>query len=236
MKLVEYNNQLYSWGRSGCNNEKIKFAFNLQRSVFKYVTFRKYWNHMSNFLKILTLAVFILFTGKICAQHWQNEDLPLNRNYWGFALGLQLGPIDRYEISPLWCYRITPGIWTGLSGRYIFHNNKALNINIKSHVYGGALFGDFVVIRSFEKLKPFNFPGSLFLRGELEMLNLNVNAFDPGNHPGQKRFWKPGYLVGAGLRQVSKTGAGFFITVQYNLNDSKRLPYDNPVVKFGFVF
>lgn len=187
-------------------------------------------------MKILALAVFISITWKIGAQHRQSVEVPLKRSYWGFALGLQLGPIDRYEISPLLGYRIKQGIWTGISGRYIFHNNKNLHVKLKSHVYGGAVFTDFVVVKSFEKLKPFNFPGSLFLRGELEMLNMNVDAFDPGNHPGQTRFWKPGYLVGAGLRQISKTGAGFFFTVQYNLNDAKRLPYDNPVVKFGFVF
>ena len=189
-------------------------------------------------MKHILLLLLISHACASVASSQQNreEEIPLKKLHYSVGLGFQLGPIDRFEASPAIAYRIFPRWSVALGPRYLYYRNKALNLNIKSHAYGGSFYSDLVLVKTFEKLKPLNFPGSLFLRGELEMLNLNVNDFDPGNHLGQTRFWKPGYLLGGGLKQVTKTGSGLFIVVMYNFNDSKRLPYDNPAVKFGFVF
>lgn len=188
----------------------------------------------------ILLALFLIFISyPIAASSLENnpEEKRWSENiYYGISLGFQLGQINRYEVAPIIGYKFTPAWSVGLGARYNYYRDKRFEYNIKSHIYGGSIFSDLVVIPDLGKVLPFRMLGSLFLHGEIELLNLPAKDFDEENYPDQTRFWKPGYLLGAGLRQSTGKRSWLYFVVLYNLNDSKRLPYDNPFIRFGFVF
>lgn len=158
-----------------------------------------------------------------------------DRFYYGGSFGFQLGPINRIEIAPTAGFRITPAWSTGLGVRYIYYRDKRIGNNFDSHIWSGSLFTDLVLVKDLDKVLPFRMSGSFFIHGELEMLNLPTRDFNSDPEATGTRFWQPGYILAAGLRQSLGKRSYLFIMVGYNFNDSDRLPYDNPFIRFGLI-
>lgn len=158
-----------------------------------------------------------------------------DRFYYGGSFGFQLGPINRFEVAPTAGFRITPAWSTGLGARYIYYKDKRLGNNFESHIWSGSLFTDLVLVKDLDKVLPFRMTGSFFIHGELEMLNLPTRNFNSDPDAAGTRFWQPGYILSAGLRQSVGKRSYLFIMVGYNFNNSNRLPYDNPFIRFGLI-
>ena len=158
-----------------------------------------------------------------------------DRFYYGGSFGFQLGPINRFEIAPTAGFRITPAWSTGVGARYIYYRDKRIGNNFTSHIWAGNLYTDLVLIKNLDKVLPFRMTGSFFIHGELEMLNLPSRDFNPDPESATERFWKPGYILAAGLRQSVGKRSYLYIMVGYNFNNSDRLPYYNPFIRFGLI-
>ncbi|TVR72117.1 MAG: hypothetical protein EA408_07295 [Marinilabiliales bacterium] len=161
-----------------------------------------------------------------------------NRIYYGGYLGVDLGLINQYEISPLAGYRITPWLNAGAGAKYQYYHNKQVGSVFSSHIFGPILFTDIVPVSNINDLLPFRFlEAGLYIHGEVDLFSLPVSYFDTENRfSGQNRFFRPSWIAGAGLRSVSDTGRNLNIMIIIDLSGHERKIYANPAVRIGFMF
>ncbi len=191
---------------------------------------------ISKFILLFLAAVLFSTSARASEFGKPEEKWFFNRIFYGASLGFQLGSVVRYEAAPVIGYYFSPAWSAGIGIRYIYFRDKRMDFNFTSHIYGGNIFTDFVVIPDLDRVLPFRMVGALFLRGEFEVLSMPSQDFDIDRIAEGNRFWKPGYILGAGIKQAAGKRTQLFILSGYNFNDSGRLPYDNPFIRFGIVF
>lgn len=139
---------------------------------------------------------------------------------YGGNMGLRLGNLTYFEISPQVGYKLSerfiPGV--GATYRYIRWNYPGYSI-AESTIYGGSIWGRYFITEN------------IFAYGEYEVLS---GEWDPFFRPGS-RYEITSILVGGGYRQ--RIGfASTYILVLLNLNDSVDSPYVNPIIRVGLGF
>lgn len=148
--------------------------------------------------------------------------------YVGGGLGLQFGVATVIDISPLVLYEPVKFLQVGLGGTYIYNRVRFNQQIFQTNIYGGR-----AVLRLLPLRNMFSNSDAFFLHGEYEIMNLE-DFTDPSILAGRLNI--PAYNVGAGYQQA--IGARSFTTLSFlfNLNDDPRYPFNNPMIRFGFMF
>jgi hypothetical protein len=136
----------------------------------------------------------------------------------GGNLGASFGNITFVEISPQLGYLVKPSLLVGLSGRYIYYEERfpAPFSNFSTNIYGGGPYVQYYFLQNF------------IAHAEYELLNQN-DFRDP-----DKRVNIQSLFVGGGYRSMIGGNSFFSILLLYNLNETYNSPYTNPILRIGF--
>ncbi len=152
-------------------------------------------------------------------------------------LWLTFGTRTYIEVSPLLGYHITDRLSVGLGPHYIYQSQKATPIyplSFQTHVYGLKGFARFALITNAEQFLPIKLFNELFAQMEYEGLSLEKAYYYAPSYPDNGRFIYQGFLVGAGISQRVGIFNSISFMVLWNLNESSRSPFSNPVFRVGF--
>jgi hypothetical protein len=160
------------------------------------------------------------------------------RFYYGGYLGVELGLVNQFEISPVAGFRISPRWSAGTGAKYQYYHDRQLDQVFRAHLFAPLAFSDFVAIRDLDEFFPFRFiEGAFTIHVQMDMFSLPTAHFDLDNdHAGQSRFFRPTWLAGAGLRRQTGPYSYFNILIMMDISDHLRSVYKNPVVRFGLTF
>jgi hypothetical protein len=147
---------------------------------------------------------------------------------------LSFGTVTYIEVAPLAGYHITDRLSVGLGPHYIYQSRKAVYglAPFQTHIYGFKGFVRFAVLTHAEEYLPVNIFSDLFIHAEYEGLSLEKRIFDPAGGTG--RFLYQGFLVGGGLSQRLGMNNSISLMVLWDLNESSKSPFSNPVFRVGF--
>jgi hypothetical protein len=153
--------------------------------------------------------------------------------------GLMFGSINQIEVSPVAGYCITDRISIAAGLKYEFYSQTRLysyQTQVKTNIYATRLFGRYVVIKNISELIPIGSNSSLFLHAEVESSNLEKKYFYQPNFPNEGRFWNTALLVGTGIAQPASERITFYATFLWDTSGTSISLYNNPVIRFGFLF
>jgi hypothetical protein len=177
------------------------------------------------FLLPVVLTFFIVFrtAGQQDSLYTYKEYKPRFKDhlYLGGSLGLQIGTVTVIEVSPLAMYNITPRLFTGIGGTYIYYNDIQFQPNYTTNIYGGRVLLNYTVI------------WNIFLHAEYELLNYQPFSL---YQVDTKRIFVNDWLVGVGFRQWIGTKSFMFLSLLWNLNETPNSPYVNPIIRVGIGF
>jgi hypothetical protein len=152
-------------------------------------------------------------------------------------LWLSFGSMTYVEVAPLVGYQVTDRLAVGLGPHYIYQSRKATSYYpyaYQTHVFGIKGFARFALITHAEEFLPINLFSDLFAHVEYEGMSLEKQYYYAPNFPDDGRFIYQGFLVGGGINQRVGLYNSISIMVLWNLNESTRSPYSNPVFRVGF--
>ncbi|MEN8227613.1 MAG: hypothetical protein ABFS38_05615 [Bacteroidota bacterium] len=152
-------------------------------------------------------------------------------------LWLSFGTSTYIEVAPLLGYHVNDRLSVGLGPHYIYQSQKATPyypVSYQTHVYGLKGFARFSLITNAEQFLPINLFSDLFVHMEYEGLSLEKAYYYSPSYPDDGRFIYQGFLVGGGFSQRIGMFNSISFTVLWNLNESSRSPYSNPVFRIGF--
>ena len=150
---------------------------------------------------------------------------------------LSFGTMTYVEVAPLVGYHVSDRFAVGLGPHYIFQSQKATSYYpyaYQTHVFGLKGFARFSLITHAEDFLPINLFSDLFVHVEYEGMSLEKQYYYAPNYPDDGRFIYQGLLVGGGITQRVGLYNSISIMVLWNLNESSRSPYSNPVFRVGF--
>jgi hypothetical protein len=168
----------------------------------------------------------------------QEKEESNRKFFFGGNFALMIGTITNIEISPLVGYHITTRLSAGTGITYAYYKERFTGFNTyESHIYGGRIFGSWLAIKNLKELIGLPGNGGIIGYTEYEALNMDDNYKTTLINTGDKqREWFHNVYVGGGYRQPLGRNASFNIMVLWNLNQSPKLPYDNPTIRVGFYF
>jgi len=176
--------------------------------------------------KSIIYAIIFVIAAAINLQA-QEKITMLNPNiFFGGNFGLQFGSITQINLSPTVGYRFPNQISAGVGLTYDYYNDSRYQFSTSA--YGASIFGRY------------NINKYLFAHVELE--NLNMAQLDISTNPitnistisESDRYWITSFFVGGGYRQLIGERSSAYIMVLWNLNQSTKSPYSNPIIKIGF--
>lgn len=174
-------------------------------------------------LWIIFNLIFLLSLIAIKSSEAQNEDgfLQLDRRMvFGGSFGLQFGTQTIIDISPMTGYRLTKRFVLGVSPTYKYYSYVPYNgSRLSSNVFGGGVFTRYYLI------------DQLFAHAEYEFLHYRSLNGTTMQYNDFKSL-----LVGGGYMERIGSNSYFTISVLWNLNDTYNSIYNNPVIRFGYLF
>jgi len=185
------------------------------------------------------LLILILISAGLATHLKAQQEMPDRKGkfYLVPELWLSVGTRSYIEIAPLIAYHLTHRFSAGLGPHYIFQSQKETPFfpySYRTHLFGIKAFARFSLITNAEQFLPVNLFSELFLHAEYEAISLEKAHFYAPSYPDKGRFIYQGFLAGAGLSQrVGPLNSISFI-VLWDLNESTRSPYSNPVLRFAF--
>jgi hypothetical protein len=147
---------------------------------------------------------------------------------------MSFGTVTYIEVAHLVGYHLNDRLTIGLGPHYIFQSSRptpAYPNGWQTHVFGLKGFARFALITNAEQFLPINLFSDLFIHVEYEGMSLERNIYSPGD---QGRFIYHGFLVGGGVSQRIGIYNSISFMVLWDLNESSRSPYSNPVFRIGF--
>ena len=197
--------------------------------------------HFTRIIGFMALS-FVMFQGclKSSSLFAQSEDewadiRPIDRLFFGGNFGLMFGTVTNIEISPLVGYYLTPRLAAGGGTRFEYYRDKGYYAPYQTTIYGANLFSRYTIIRNLGEGLNIGLNTGIFAQVEYEALSLDRAYFEPP-YTEEGRFWVHSVLVGGGFIQPIGRRSAFILTVLYNLNETARSPYSNPIVRVGFTF
>lgn len=170
------------------------------------------------FLFLLCLIPLI----SVKAQERPKEKVPFGqRLVFGGNIGLQFGNYTFVDISPLVGYKVTDQLIMGLGATYIYYSVDDFQYKYSTNIFGGRTFTKYYLMEN------------LFAHVEYEILNMEV--VDDLTYK-LVRTNIPSLFVGGGYRQMMGERSAFELLLLYNLMEERNSPYQNPIVRAGFVF
>jgi hypothetical protein len=145
------------------------------------------------------------------------------------------GTITNIEISPLVGYYITPKLAAGTGIRFEYFKDKGYYESYETTIYGGNIFSRYTIINNLGERLDIGLNAGIFGQVEYEALSLERGYFEPP-YTEDGRFIVHSVLVGGGIIQSIGRRSAFLLSVLYNLNETSRSPYSNPIVRVGFTF
>lgn len=152
-------------------------------------------------------------------------------------LWLSVGTVTYIEVAPMVGYHITDRIAVGLGPHYIYQSQRATPVyrySYQTHIYGVKGFARFALITNAERFLPIQLFSDLFAHIEYEGMSLEKKYYYSPSFPDDGRFIYQGLLVGGGLSQKIGIRNSITFMVLWNLNESSRSPYSNPVFRIGY--
>ena len=164
-----------------------------------------------------------------------------DRLFFGGSFGLAIGSYTDIEISPHVGYYITPRWAAGIGITYEYYNNKYHFVDgngrferYETHVFGGRLFTNYVIINNVSDWLPLGFNFRIFAHVEYEALSYEKGFFIY-DVPG--RELQNSILVGGGLRFPMGKRSSMNLTILWNLNSNLNDIYGSgPIIRFGYNF
>jgi hypothetical protein len=188
--------------------------------------------------KIATLLLLTCLVFPASGSGWEDPPSLRDRLFFGGNFGLSFGDVTSIIVSPIAGFHFTPRLAGGLGIRYEYYKNNYPGFSpYDTHIYGGSVFSRFMIVKNMGEVIGFGGLGTgLFIQGEYETLSLEREYFDFSAVDPEGRFFLHSVLVGGGIYQPIGERAGFLITVLWNLNESHKSIYSNPVIRIGFTF
>ncbi|SMO47678.1 hypothetical protein [Solitalea koreensis] len=149
-----------------------------------------------------------------------NEDKPPRESkiFYGGNIGLQFGTYTFIDLSPMVGYKVVPHLGIGVGITYQYLSNRGYGYSN----YGARTFANYNV------WKP------IILQAEYEYLSVQSSAFANKVTVSSRRALNNVYL-GGGLRQRVGPRSALDILLLYNVNEVSNSPYQNPLLRVGFV-
>ena len=165
---------------------------------------------------IATISLIMIFN--ITANGQKEQDN--NRILIGGSMGLQFGTISFVDLGPKAGYYITDNLVAGLGGVYKYFNDKRYRGDYSTSIYGGRLFLQYDIF------------DPIYAYGELEYL-----TYDGYNSIGNiVPIESTNILLGAGYKNRISSRSYIYIILLYNINETIKTPYSNPVLRTGFMW
>ncbi len=186
--------------------------------------------------RILPLIILIL----VCEiQSFAQEEMPSRKGKFFLIpeLWLSFGTNTYVDVAPLVGYHVSDRLSVGLGPHYIFQSRKATPaypFSYQTHVFGLKSFARFALVTNAERYLPINLFSDLFVQVEYEGLSLEKAYYYAPSYPDEGRFIYQAFLVGGGFTQRIGMFNSISLMVLWNLNESTRSPYSNPVFRIGF--
>lgn len=173
-------------------------------------------------LLILVMAIILADTNSV-AQKSENpyRGVPFKeRIFLGGDLGVSFGSDITYiRVAPVLGYTVSPKFSFGAGPSYQYWEDKRFRPTLESTIWGASAFGRYFLL------------DQLFIQSEFEVLNLEEIAFTVGSDfDDRKRVTIPVLFVGGGYSQRTASGAGFFVSVLYDVIGDRNSPYPNDIV------
>jgi hypothetical protein len=121
-------------------------------------------------------------------------------------------------------YQFTERLQGGVGVTYIYYKVKDsyYNYSYETSIYGGRVFGRYYFLQS------------LFGHVEVEMLNMDVPAYDLNSATyDYVRDNITSVMVGGGYSQSLGGSAALYLMVLWNLTEEQYSPYQNPIFRIG---
>jgi hypothetical protein len=150
---------------------------------------------------------------------------------------ISFGSLTYIDVAPMVGYHILDRLSVGLGPHYIFQSQKATSLYpyaYQTHVFGLKGFARFALLTNAERFLPINLFSDLFVHVEYEGMSLEKQYYYAPTYPEDGRFIYQGLLIGGGFTQRIGMYNSFSFMVLWNLNESTRSPYSNPVFRLGF--
>jgi hypothetical protein len=188
--------------------------------------------YVPGFRKILAFILLTFIFSIISAQESREEVPPIKeRLFFGGSFSLQLGTITNIEVSPVVGLWVLPRLAVAAGPSYNYFKFG----NVKTDIFGGRGYVQFVILRDLEKFIPLGTGTSIFLHLEDELLSLESVPW--GNiSVTTRRFIVNTVLSGPGVSQQMGRRASVNFMVLWALNDSGYEIYSTPEIRIGFVF
>ena len=181
---------------------------------------------------LLFCAIFILAGNQFASAQDTIPEEPekhrsplMDRLFFGGSLGLQFGSATYIDVSPMIGYKLTEKFHIGTGFTYIYYKYKDsyYNYSYETSIYGGRVFGRYYILEN------------LFAHTEIEMLNMEVPAYDISTgYYDYVRDNITSVMVGGGYAQSLGGTAALYIMVLWNLTEEQYSPYSNPIFRIGF--
>ncbi|MCL2028671.1 MAG: hypothetical protein FWG79_09355 [Bacteroidales bacterium] len=151
---------------------------------------------------------------------FQKENLRL-----GGTFGLAFGTITAIDISPLVGYQFTPMFQGGASVIYNYYSDARWSPRFTMSTYGAAPYLQFrPIIGSFR---------NVFFHAEYGILNHDINR---SPLLPEVREWLHYPMIGGGAFLPIGPNGGLTISLLWNLNETNKSLYANPILRIGFSF
>lgn len=152
-------------------------------------------------------------------------------------LWLSFGTTTYIDVAPMLGYHVSDRFSVGLGPHYIYQAQKATAWypqSYQTHLYGVKGFARFALITHAEEFLPINLFSDLFVHVEYEGMSLEKAYYYAPAFPEDGRFIYQGFLAGIGFSQRLGMFNSVSVMVLWNLNESSRSPYSNPLFRIGF--
>ncbi|MDR2908084.1 MAG: hypothetical protein LBU91_08875 [Bacteroidales bacterium] len=140
---------------------------------------------------------------------------------FGGSFGASFGAITSIDVSPSVGYQFYPRFQAGLGLTYNYYATDSYAGRFSMNIYGVSPYAEFMIIKRF-----------LLLRAEYGLMNYNTNF----STIDVKREWVPYPLVGAGIFLPMGQTGGISALIMWNLNETDKTLYTNPILRIGFSF
>ncbi len=181
--------------------------------------------------KILLSFLFLTFFFNVAS----GNETAGRKHFFGSYIGIHMGDINQFDITPMAGYVFTPKLRVALTGKYQFYRNKRLLNMFDTHIYGTGLLVDYFLVENLDELLPFRMQGGLFLHAETELISLERRHFGSGDDEGG-RFWHPVYLAGGGFRYQTGENSFVNLAVLFELDINGVSLYPPTVFRIGLFF
>jgi hypothetical protein len=188
-----------------------------------------YFRYIKNAILMIILLSSVLTT---YGQRRREEPPPVKeRLFFGGSLGLQFGTITDIELSPVVGLWVLPRLAVAAGPNFRYYKFR----DLKTNIYGGKAYMQFVVVQNFSNIFPIGGNIGLFLHLENELLSLESSFWKNPPYTSE-RFYVNTVLAGPGISQQMGRRSSMNFAVLWALNDTEYGIYTNPELRIIFHF